>query len=561
MPNDMPNITPIRHLQGESLFSSYNNDTVTTTGIVSGVVRRGFFLQTPNKKWDKKGSDGIFVFSRDWRPKKGALLTVTGRCTDYLNHDNAKPVTQIVFESARELTLQNETLTAVNVNTLDLASDTQSLALLLNSLEGMLVRIDAGQTFIAPSNKFGDYVLALDSPVQDEQNLRTALGGMLANHDNKGQWLPSFRMVNYDDTQHVNVGAKLTSAIEGPLNYRANAYQLAISTPFEQTPSEVERSQSRFTSCAGALTIMTLNCFNLDPKIERRDLVTNPRNDIDDDEGEGRFRSLAKAVVKEANCPDIIALQEIQDNDGAELSDTTDASVTYSLLIKHIAQLSGIDYKWVDVPPELGQDGGQPGGNIRNGFLYNPKRTTPDESSLVVLGSEASCYEDSRKPLVCVFVEAATGSRLAVMNVHLASKRHQASIFAPQNPGIDAKLSVRVQQASIIQTQTELWVKAGVDYYLTGDFNDTEHSDTLKELTTTTGTNLVMSLAPQNRYDYNHRGLLQVLMHGIVPKTLLEEGRAQYEIIHGNELIGVKPGQDSDKPSDHAYVIAKIKMR
>jgi predicted extracellular nuclease len=146
------------------------------------------------------------------------------------------------------------------------------------------------------------------------------------------------------------------------------------------------------------------------------------------------------------------------------------------------------------------------------------------------------------------------------MNVHLASKRHQASIFAPENPGIDAKLSVRVEQARIIQKQADIWVESGVDYYLTGDFNDTEHSDTLEVLSATTGANLVMSLAPQNRYDYNHRGLLQVLMHGIVPKTLLAQGRAEYEILHGNELIGVAPGQDSDKPSDHAYVIAKIKM-
>ena len=69
-----------------------------------------------------------------------------------------------------------------------------------------------------------------------------------------------------------------------------------------------------------------------------------------------------------------------------------------------------------------------------------------------------------------------------------------------------------------------------------------------------------MTLAPEQRFDYNHRGLLQVLMHGIVPKSLLAQGRAQYEIIHGNELIGVTPGEDSDKPSDHAYVIAKIQM-
>ena len=71
--------------------------------------------------------------------------------------------------------------------------------------------------------------------------------------------------------------------------------------------------------------------------------------------------------------------------------------------------------------------------------------------------------------------------------------------------------------------------------------------------------NLVFQLKPEQRYDYNHRGKLQVLMHGIVPKELAAK-RAEYDIIHGNELLGIQPGRSSDKPSDHAYVIARIRM-
>jgi len=67
-----------------------------------------------------------------------------------------------------------------------------------------------------------------------------------------------------------------------------------------------------------------------------------------------------------------------------------------------------------------------------------------------------------------------------------------------------------------------------------------------------------MNLAEDQRYDYNHRGKLQVLMHGIVSADIAASDKAEYEIIHGNELIGVAPGEQTDKPSDHAYVIAKI---
>ena len=57
-----------------------------------------------------------------------------------------------------------------------------------------------------------------------------------------------------------------------------------------------------------------------------------------------------------------------------------------------------------------------------------------------------------------------------------------------------------------------------------------------------------MALEPDQRYDYNHRGKLQVLMHGIVSQDQANSKRAEYQIIHGNELIGVTPGEESDKP-------------
>jgi predicted extracellular nuclease len=148
---------------------------------------------------------------------------------------------------------------------------------------------------------------------------------------------------------------------------------------------------------------------------------------------------------------------------------------------------------------------------------------------------------------------------LVCINVHLASKRHQHSIFAPQQAGYDARLPIRIRQAEIIESELATMRRQGMDYYATGDFNDTEKSQTLAAIVGTENANLVQQLAPEERYDYNHRGKLQVLMHGIVPKVLAEK-RSEYEIIHGNELLGVKPGELGNKPSDHAYVVARIKM-
>jgi len=89
------NNVSIRDLQGEDYFSAFANQKVTTKGIVTGVLRRGFFIQTADKEWDEKGSDAIFVFSRDWTVSVGYEVEVSGQCVDFIKDDNAKPVTQI----------------------------------------------------------------------------------------------------------------------------------------------------------------------------------------------------------------------------------------------------------------------------------------------------------------------------------------------------------------------------------------------------------------------------------------------------------------------------------
>lgn len=551
-------IISIRDIQGVELLSPYANKVVTTTGVVTAVVRRGFFLQTPEKAWDGQRSDAIFVFSPGFAISQWSEVEVTGECIDFIQHATAKPVTQLKLKSAQIGNQSGRRVKTIELTSEFLPSEPQQLAEKLNALEGMLIKIAAGQTFIAPSNHYGDYVLTLDAENIDLNGIRTVDHGIITTAIDPSRWFPSFRLANNDHAPRLNVGARLTSKIIGPLNFRADSYQLLLSQPFKHESHDIGLNRSSLKPSDRSLTIMTLNCFNLDPHIENQSHVLNPSQDIDDDWGEGRFHSLAHAVVDQANTPDIVALQEIQDNDGAEITEVVDASITFQLLIQVIHELSGVQYKWVDIPPIVGADGGQPGGNIRNAYLYNPKRVALTEGSVRLLGERSSCYQDSRKPLVVEFIEKASGKKLTVINVHLASKRHQASIFSPKEPGIDKKLHVRIEQAQTIHDELRKLKEVGAEYYVTGDFNDTENSKTMRALIGQNNINLVETLPMADRYDYNHRGKLQVLMHGIVSKQMAD--KADYEIIHGNELIGVQPGERSDKPSDHAYVIAKLAL-
>ena len=64
----------------------------------------------------------------------------------------------------------------------------------------------------------------------------------------------------------------------------------------------------------------------------------------------------------------------MQDNNGATATGGADASTTWQMLVDALNLATGKVYQWVDQEPVAGAEGGEPGGNIRVGFLYNTDR-------------------------------------------------------------------------------------------------------------------------------------------------------------------------------------------
>jgi predicted extracellular nuclease len=553
-------LTAIPEIQGTDLYSPLAGETVRTRGVVTGSTRKGYFIQVSDKDRaaDDQRSQAVFVFSRRDRPPLGALVEVEGKVHDFRTGETDRPTTQIAAARSKVIRKQGPPVSPVPLDAGFLDCDTQELSLRLNRLEAMLVSIAAESTFVAPSNSFGDYVLLppdLDLP-------RTPHGGVLIDPADPHRWLPGFRIVDYSRAACLNVGARLLAPVVGPLNYRAQSFQVSVPVTsgfklqFEDHEHELDAATLR--SDDAHLCILTLNGFNLDPHIERASLVHDPRRDVDDDIGDERYSALAHDVVHRANSPDIVALQEIQDDDGAEITDTVDATRNYRELTRAIKAEGGPAYSWADIPPVPNADGGQPGGNIRNAFLFDPARVELVEDSLRLLGDSTEAFEDSRKALMANFRHRATGSEVTVLNLHLASKRHQHPIFSADRPGFDPREEQRIAQAAHIRTALVDLHRAGTDYYVTGDFNDYEFSKTLRTILGEESVNLVESLGPDLRYDYNHRGMSEALLHAVVSHAQAEGAR--YEILHGNELLGVMPGTNGGRATDHAYGLAQLRM-
>ena len=72
--------------------------------------------------------------------------------------------------------------------------------------------------------------------------------------------------------------------------------------------------------------------------------------------------------------PDLVSLEEVQDDNGPANDATTDATLTYRALIAAIRLAGGPEYDFRQIDPVDDQDGGEPGGNIRVGFLFRTDR-------------------------------------------------------------------------------------------------------------------------------------------------------------------------------------------
>ena len=63
----------------------------------------------------------------------------------------------------------------------------------------------------------------------------------------------------------------------------------------------------------------------------------------DDDVADGRFQLIAQQIVGNLQAPDIIALQEVQDNSGSANDGTVSASLTLQMLVDAIAAALGVE--------------------------------------------------------------------------------------------------------------------------------------------------------------------------------------------------------------------------
>jgi len=550
-PGAFRNVT-IPQIHGCGLVSDLVGMRVRTRGVVTEVTDRGYIVQDPQGDDDPSTSDAIFVDVD--HPDQGDGSAASCSSGDIVVGDEVEVTGQVTLSAPRgKAWVQPVTILAGGVTTevlhhgqrlpepvvigragrLPPDKDVFEAQHFFGSLEWMRVRVDDA-VVVGPTQKNGDVVVLAANGAN--AGTRTKRGGLLATESDcnperitlamasTGQkgWPPPFgvsdRIVNVTGIMRHDAGAwKLIPESDDGI----------IST------GHLDREVARLTPTRTGLTVATFNVENLSARARER------------------MATLGRTIVKNLCSPDIIGVQEIQDNDGPEDTGNVDASKTYAAIIQAIQDAGGPTYAWVDIPPQNNADGGQRGGNIRPGFLYRTDRVTYVDSSKMRLGEDDPAFISCRKPLVCRF--KFNGQELVVINNHLSSKKSGTDELGLIQPPINGAEAQRTAQALCIgrYAKQTLDQNPKTNLVVLGDFNEECFHTPLRKLADFGLVPMDSLLKPNECYTYNHAGNSQALDHVFVPAHLLT--KAEYEIVHLDSEFA-----DTGRISDHDPAIIRL---
>ncbi|MGV9282354.1 endonuclease/exonuclease/phosphatase family protein [Streptomyces sp. NPDC003730] len=563
----------VHDIQGSTRLSPYAGEQVTdVAGIVTGVrgygSSKGFWMQDPRPDADPATSEGVFVFtSKAPEVAVGDAVTVSGTVSEYVpggTSSGNQSLTEITRPTVTVVSSGNAVPAATTVSARSVPGayaprgdeaangSVNGLALrparyaldYYESLEGMNVRVSDARVVGA-----SDPYTELWVTVKPRENANRRGGTVYGSYDDENTGRLQIQSLGKPaDFPAADVGDTLAGTTSGPLDYNQfGGYTLVAGEIGALEKGGTQRETTRRQS-GRELAVATYNVENLDPS-------------------DGTFAAHADAIVHHLKSPDIVSLEEIQDNNGATDDGTVAADATVGKLIDAIVAAGGPRYDWRGIDPVDKADGGEPGGNIRQAFLFNPERVsftdraggdaTTATGVRTVRGKAAltlspgrvdpanAAWENSRKPLAGEFVFR--GRTVVVIANHFNSKGGDQGLTAQYQPPSRSSETQRHAQATVVNTFVKeiLAAQKNADVVALGDINDFEFSRTARLLEDGGALwSAVKSLPRSERYSYVYQGNSQVLDQILVSPSVRRDGRLSYDSVHVN-------AEFHDQISDH----------
>jgi predicted extracellular nuclease len=574
-------VTPIHDIQGAAHRSPLAGATVKTQGIVTALrlsSGAGFYLQDASPDADDATSEGIFVFTggaptvavgdavqvvgtaTEFRPGGSGGLTnlttteLTSPVISTLSTGNAVPTPTVVGNGGRvppsQVIDDDATGDVETSGSFDESADGIDF---WESLEGMLLQLNDAVA-VGPTSGFGETPVVGDDG--GNASVDTARGGVVisATDFNPERILLDDTLV---PTPVVNVGDGFSTPVLGVLDYSFGNFKLNVTTALSRVDGGLTR-EATTPPHKKLVTVATYNVENLDP-------------------GDGSaFAQHAAFIVNHLRSPDVIAIEEIQDNDGPTNSSVTSATTTWDMLVAAIQAAGGPAYQYRQIDPVDDQDGGEPGGNIRVGFLFRsdghvefidrPGGTSTSSTAAVShpagprltfspgrIDPGNGAWTASRKPVAGEF--KMRGEKVIVIANHFNSKGGDQPLFGRFQPPQRPSEVQRHAQAAVVNAFVDsiLAGNPNANVIVLGDINDFEFSETVSILEGGVLSSLMNTLPQNERYSYVFEGNSQVLDQILVSHNVARF-QIGYDVVHVNSEF-------ADQASDHEPQVARIDFK
>jgi uncharacterized protein len=247
-------------------------------------------------------------------------------------------------------------------------------------------------------------------------------------------------------------------------------------------------------------------------------------------------------------------VQEIQDADGAGTGAGLSGVPTANALIQAILDMGGPEYAYVEVAPSANNStGGEPNGNIRNGFFYDPSRVSLVDGSVQLIDGPA--YQGTRRPLAASF--EFNGETVTLVNVHFTSRLGSDALYGAKQPPADAGDAARTAQAQGIRSWIDARLATDPDANIAvlGDFNGFSWEGSVTALTSGGRMQDLNTLLPaEERYSFVFDGNSQAIDHIVATNGLVSV--AQYDAVH----LNAEQPEEFQLSTDHDPQLAVFRL-
>ncbi|KAJ9655013.1 hypothetical protein H2198_006058 [Neophaeococcomyces mojaviensis] len=585
----------IAEINGNRFISPYRNkDVKNVTGLVTAKGPDGFWIRSTRPDSDSRTSESLYIYDNSTVSRNlstGSVISLNGRISEYRSSSTYIYLTELTRPSSvKVLTTGNKVVPVVigsqnttsppteQYTSLDkgdvfgLPNNSSQLSAanpileptkygldFWESLMGELVTVQK-PVAIAKPNQYGDTWVVGDWKVSG----RNSRGGLTLTlgDGNPEAIIIGDPLDGTNNPKSTKLGDTLGD-ITGVVYQAFGTYRILpltkLSVTASKQPALPEPVSFKSDGTCKSLTIGDYNIENFAP------------NSTD-------IESRAEHIVKYLGSPDLVFLQEVQDNDGPTNDGVVDANSTLDVLVKAIQVAGGVEYVYVDIDPVNNEDGGQPGGNIRQAYLYNPevlalfpgKQGSPTDAVQVIAGPSLSinpgriepnstAWKDSRKPLAAHWLVKADNTTFFTINVHFTSKGGGTPIEGDARPPVNGGVDQRIQQANITADFIAdiLAKNQNSNIIMAGDCNEFAFVEPLKQLVANSGLvdlDEAANIDPVERYTYLFDMNSQELDHFFISKHIADQS-PNVEHVHVNTWVSY-----ADQISDHDPSVAQLNI-